>query len=123
MPPPPGIRPRNRIQDAARPGRTPHTPPGGNMKNLDYDILQPAPKSGALTLTANWMAENLGTRKGEKILAVRAGDKVVLQRLDPARIIGEDLQVLLGGEPQSAALSDEAVAGRVVVRTMTTTQD
>jgi len=80
------------------------------MKNLDYDILQPAPKSGALTLTASWMTENLGTQKGEKILAVRAGDKVVLQRLDPAKIIGEDLRVLLGGEPQGTATSDEADA-------------
>lgn len=78
------------------------------MKNLDYDILQPAPKSGALTLTASWMAENLGTQKGEKILAVRAGDKVVLQRLDPAKIIGEDLRTLLGGHEERTAVNEGA---------------
>ena len=65
---------------------------------IDYDILSPSPKSGGITLTATWLQDQLGAQKGEKVLVVRMDNKVVLQRLDPAHIIGPDLAALLGSE-------------------------
>ncbi|MFI3270984.1 MAG: AbrB/MazE/SpoVT family DNA-binding domain-containing protein [Pseudomonadota bacterium] len=68
-----------------------------------YDFLKTTSKKGGISLSAEWLETNLGIQKGDTIISVSVGGKVLLTRFNPdVAVDAKTLEMLAGGQSNSS---------------------
>lgn len=73
----------------------------------EYDFLKSTTKKGGILLSAEWLEKNLGMKKGETIISVSIGGKVLLTRFNPdVAFDAKTLEMLANGNSAATVTAD-----------------
>lgn len=72
-----------------------------------YDFLKTTSKKGGISLSAEWLKENLGIEKGDTIISVSIGGKVLLTRFNPDIAIDTKTLELLASDNRNNSVNEK----------------